>query len=252
MYLPVIVMLLALIFRGVAFEFRWVAKPRHRCWDIAFAGGSIVAAFSQGLVLGGLLQGIEVRNGEFAGGAFDWLTPFSLLCGCALVAGYAMIGATWLAMKTDGLVETRSRAWAKTLLLVTTGFIVIVSIWTPLAFPRIAERWFSMPGFLYLAPLPLATAVVMIGCWQGLAKSRPIQPFLCAVLLFLLAFAGLIASNIPYLVPPVVTVWDAAAHPKSQMFMLVGAAILFPIVIGYTVFNYWVFRGKVRAGEGYH
>jgi cytochrome bd ubiquinol oxidase subunit II len=251
-YLPVIVMLLALIFRGVAFEFRWVAKPRHRWWDLAFSLGSIVAAFSQGLVLGGLLQGIAVRNGEFAGGSFDWLTPFSLLCGSALVTGYALIGATWLVMKTDGAVEARSRAFAKTLLIVTIAFIGIVSVWTPLAFPRIADRWFSMPDFLYLSQVPLATAAVMLGCWFGLAKGKHVQPFVCAVLLFLLAFAGLVVSNIPYLVPPTLTVWDAAAHPKSQMFMLVGVAILFPIIIGYTIFNYWVFRGKVRAGEGYH
>ena len=251
-YLPVIVMLLALIFRGVAFEFRWVAKPHHRWWDLAFSLGSIVAAFSQGLVLGGLLQGIAVRNGEFAGGTFDWLTPFSLLCGSALVTGYALIGATWLVMKTDGVVEARSRAFAKTLLIVMIAFIGIVSVWTPLAFPRIADRWFSMPAFLYLSPVPLATAAVMLGCWFGLAKGKHVQPFVCAVLLFLLAFAGLVVSNIPYLVPPTVTVWDAAAHPKSQMFMIVGVAILFPIIIGYTVFNYWVFRGKVRAGEGYH
>ena len=251
-YLPVIVMLLALIFRGVAFEFRWVAKPHHRWWDLAFSLGSIVAAFSQGLVLGGLLQGIAVRNGEFAGGSFDWLTPFSLLCGSALVTGYALIGATWLVMKTDGVVEARSRAFAKTLLIVMIAFIGIVSVWTPLAFPRIADRWFSMPDFLYLSPVPLATAAVVLGCWFGLAKGKHVQPFVCAVLLFLLAFAGLVVSNIPYLVPPTVTVWDAAAHPKSQMFMIVGVAILFPVIIGYTVFNYWVFRGKVRAGEGYH
>lgn len=252
LYLPVIVMLLALIFRGVAFEFRWVAKPRHRLWDLAFSLGSIVAAFSQGLVLGGLLQEIKVRDGAFAGGTFDWLTPFSVMCGTALVAGYALIGATWLVMKTDGAVEARSRTYAKALLLVTVGFIGIVSVWTPIAFPRIANRWFSMPNFLYLAPVPLVTAIVVAGCWAGLVKGRSMQPFVCAVLLFLLALAGLLVSNIPYIVPPTVTLWDAAAHPKTQSFMLVGVIILFPIIIGYTVFNYWVFRGKVRAGEGYH
>jgi cytochrome d ubiquinol oxidase subunit II len=252
LYVPVIVMLLALIFRGVAFEFRWVAKPHHRWWDIAFSGGSIVATFSQGLVLGGLLQGIEVRSGQFAGGTFDWLTPFSLLCGCALVTGYALLGATWLAMKTDAQVEARARALGKVLLVLTMGFIGIVSIWTPLAFPRIAQRWFSMPNLLYLSPVPLATALLMLGCWFGLVRGKSAQPFVCAVLLFLLAFAGLVVSNVPYLVPPTITVYDAAAHPKSMVFMLVGVAILLPVIIGYTVFNYWVFRGKVRAGEGYH
>ena len=211
-----------------------------------------MAAFSQGLVLGGLLQGIEVRNGEFAGGPFDWLTPFTLLCGCALVTGYALIGATWLVMKTDTVVEARSRALAQVLLVLTVGFIGIVSIWTPLAFPRIAERWFSMPDLLYLSPVPVATAALMLGCWFGLVRGKSVQPFVCAVLLFLLAFAGLVVSNVPYLVPPTITVYDAAAHPNSTVFVLVGVAILLPVIIGYTVFNYWVFRGKVRAGEGYH
>jgi len=252
LYLPVFVMLLALIFRGVAFEFRWVAKPGHRPWDLAFAGGSIVAAFAQGLVLGGLLQGIAVKNGEFAGGKFDWLTPFSLLCACAVVCGYALIGAAWLVMKTDGEVSRRARGFAKALLLATLGFIVVVSIWTPLAFPRIADRWFSMPDLAYLAPIPLATAAVALLCWRALARDHHVQPFVCAVLLFLLAFVGLVASNVPYLVPPTITVWQAAAAPSSQVFVLVGVLVLLPIILGYTVFNYWVFRGKVRAGEGYH
>jgi cytochrome d ubiquinol oxidase subunit II len=252
LYVPLIVLLLALIFRGVAFEFRWVAKPNHHWWDAAFAGGSVTAAFSQGLVLGGLLQGIEVRNGQFAGGPLDWLTPFSLLCGCALVVAYALLGATWLVMKTDKDVERRTRALAKVLLLATVGFVGIVSIWTPLAFPRIAERWFTLPGLLYLSPVPLATALVMLGCWFALVRGKSMQPFVFAVLLFLLAFAGLVVSNVPYLVPPTITVFDAAAHPNAHRFALWGVAILLPVILGYTVFNYWVFRGKVRAGEGYH
>jgi cytochrome d ubiquinol oxidase subunit II len=251
-YVPIIVMLLALIFRGVAFEFRWVAKPRHRWWDAAFWGGSITATFAQGLVLGGYLQGIAVRNGQFAGYAFDWLTPFSLLCGCALVTGYALLGATWLVMKTDGAVEARSRALARPLLLATIAFIGIVSIWTPLAIPRIAERWFTMPNLVYFSPVPLATAAAMLGCWFGLVKGKRVQPFLCAVLLFLLAYAGLVVSNVPYIVPPAITVYQAAAHRSSLVFVLVGVAILLPIILAYTVFNYWMFRGRVRTGEGYH
>jgi cytochrome d ubiquinol oxidase subunit II len=252
LYVPIIVMLLALIFRGVAFEFRWVAKPSHRFWDLAFAGGSIVATFSQGLVLGGYLQGIDVRSGQFAGYALDWLTPFSLLCGCALVAGYALIGAAWLVMKTEGDVERRARALAKPLLLVTVGFVALVSIWTPLAVPRIAARWFTMPDLLYLSPVPLATAGVMLGCWFGLVRGKRAQPFVCAVLLFLLAYAGLVVSNVPFIVPPLLTVYEAAAHRNAQVFMLWGVAILLPIILAYTVFNYWVFRGRIRAGEGYH
>jgi cytochrome d ubiquinol oxidase subunit II len=252
LYLPMFVLLLALIFRGVAFEFRWVAKPAHRWWDIAFAAGSTLAAFSQGLFLGGLLQGIDIKRGAFVGGPLDWLTPFSLLCGCALVAGYGLIGATWLVMKTDGHVEARSRRFATNLLYVTLGFIAIVSIWTPLAFPRVAERWFTMPQFMYLSQVPLATLLVTFGCWHGLRKGKPAQPFVCSVLLFLLAYIGLVVSNVPYIVPDRLTVWDAAASPEAQRFMLVGVLVLLPIILGYTIFNYWVFRGKVRAGEGYH
>ncbi len=252
LYLPMIVMLLALIFRGVAFEFRWVAKPRHRVWDLAFAAGSTTAAFAQGIVLGGLLEGIVVKNGAFAGGSLDWLAPFPLFCGVAMVVGYALIGATWLAMKTDGAVEARTRAMAKTLLLALLACIAVVSLWTPFAVPRIAERWFTLPSFLYLAPVPIASAICALACWTGLRNGRTVLPFACAVGLFLLAFLGLVLSNIPYLVPPTITVWDAAAAPASQEFMLVGVLILLPVILGYTVFNYWVFRGKVRAGEGYH
>jgi len=251
-YVPIIVMLLALIFRGVAFEFRWVAKPRHRKWDRAFAGGSIVATLSQAFVLGGYLQGIAMRDGQFAGYTFDWLTPFSLLCGVGLLAGYALLGATWLVMKTEGAVAQRARWHARWLLIVTIGFVGIVSIWTPLATPHIAERWFTMPHLLYLSPVPLATAAVMLGCWFGLARRKRMQPFVCALLLFLLAYAGLLVSNVPYIVPPSLTVYEAAAHRNAQVFMLVGVAILVPIILAYTVFNYWVFRGRVRPGEGYH
>ncbi|MDH5286031.1 MAG: cytochrome d ubiquinol oxidase subunit II [Betaproteobacteria bacterium] len=252
LYLPVIVLLLALIFRGVAFEFRWVAKPNHLWWDRAFAGGSIVAAFAQGVVLGGLLQGIDVRNGQFAGGPLDWLTPFSLMTGCALVVGYALIGATWLAMKTDGGVEARSRRLGVGLLCGLLAAIALVSVWTPLAIPRIAERWFSMPRIMWLSLVPLATMVAAYLCWHGLRKGGPRMPFYASVALFLLAYVGLVISNVPYLVPPTIDVWEAAADPKSLRFMLVGVLVLLPVILGYTVFNYWVFRGKVRAGEGYH
>ena len=252
LYLPVIVMLLALVFRGVAFEFRWVAKPRHRKWDIAFAAGSVIAAFCQGLILGGIVQGISVANGEFAGASFDWLTPFSLLCGVSLVVGYALIGATWLEMKTLGAVGERARAYAAPLLLAFLLCILIVSVWTPLAIPRVAERWFTMPNFAYLAPIPLATLALAWGCWHGINTSRHALPFFCAVGLFLLSYLGLVISNAPYLVPPSLTVWDAAAAPASQVFMLIGTMLMLPVILGYTVFVYWVFRGKVKPGEGYH
>jgi cytochrome d ubiquinol oxidase subunit II len=251
-YLPVIVLLLALIFRGVAFEFRWVAKPNQRKWDVAFAGGSILAAFAQGCVLGAILQEVHVADGHFAGGPLDWLTPFSLFCGAGLVAGYALIGAAWLVMKTDGEVERRSRLYAQRLWLAFIAFVGLVSIWTPLAIPRIRERWFTLPAFLWFSPLPLATLVLAWLGWRSIRSRGQSAPFACAVGVFLIAFLGLVVSNVPYLVPPSITVWQAAAAPSSQTFMLVGVLVLLPIILGYTVFNYWVFRGKVRQGDGYH
>lgn len=252
LYLPIIIMLLGLIFRGVAFEFRWTAKPSHRLWDEAFAYGSIVAAFMQGVVLGGYLQGINVENNRFAGGPLDWLAPFPLFTGLALVIGYALLGTTWLVMKTEGELAVKARRWSKYLLLAMLVSMVIVSLWTPLAFERIAERWFSWPNVLYLSPVPLLTAAAAFACWRGLTTGREVMPFLSAVALFLLGFLGLAISNMPYLVPPSLTFWDAAAVPQSQIFMLIGVLVMLPLVLGYTVFVYWTFRGKVREGEGYH
>ncbi|HEY8507129.1 MAG TPA: cytochrome d ubiquinol oxidase subunit II [Steroidobacteraceae bacterium] len=252
LYVPLIAMLLALVFRGVAFEFRWVAKPRHRKWDIAFAAGSITAAVAQGLMLGGLLEGIRVENNQFAGGAFDWLTPFSVMCGLGLLVGYALIGACWLVMKTAGEVEQHARRFARPLLLGLGAFILLVSVWTPLKFEHVAERWFSWPNLLYLSPVPLITAALFVLCWRGLTGKHPSMAFYSAVGLFVMAFIGLAISTYPYLVPRSITVWEAAASPESQIFILIGVAILLPFILGYTVFVYYTFRGKVRPGEGYH
>ena len=252
LYLPIIVMLLALVFRGVAFEFRWVAKPKHQFWDFAFTWGSIVAAFAQGVVLGGLLQGITVKNGAFSGGALDWLTPFALFCGLALVAGYTLLGATWLVMKTDGDTQEWARRQAEMALFAAIAAMIVISLWTPLTIPRIAERWFSWPNMLLLSPVPVLTALAALSCWRGIENKSDVQPFFSAIALFVLGFAGLVISNVPYLVPESVTVWQGAAAPSSQMFMLVGTLVMLPVILGYTAFVYWTFRGKVRTGEGYH
>ncbi len=251
-YLPIILMLLALIFRGVAFEFRWIARSSKVWWNIAFAGGSITAAFAQGLVLGGLLQGIEVQDRQFAGGTFDWLTPFSILCGVGVVAGYALLGATWLVLRTEGVVAERSREQAKYLLGAVLVAMGIVSLWTPLLIERIAERWFTLPNFFYLAPVPLVTALLAFMVWKWLNDKREHAPFVGTIGLFLLGYLGLVISNFPYLVPPSLTVWQTAAAPSSQIFMLIGTVFLLPIILGYTAFVYWLFWGKIREGEGYH
>ncbi|HVT56136.1 MAG TPA: cytochrome d ubiquinol oxidase subunit II [Xanthobacteraceae bacterium] len=252
-YLPVIFMLLGLIFRGVAFEFRWIARTSKGFWNFAFAGGSTLAGFAQGVILGTLVQGVSVENGAYAGGAFDWLTPFSILCGCAVVVGYALLGATWLLIKTEGSVAALARAHAKYLFVLVVLFMAVVSLWTPLAFPRIAERWFSLPNFLFFSPVPIVTALVVYLGWRSLENPRyEILPFLCAIALFFLGYTGLVISNFPYLVPPSLTVWDTSAAPSSQIFMLLGTLFMLPIILGYTGFVYWIFRGKVKEGEGYH
>jgi cytochrome d ubiquinol oxidase subunit II len=250
-YLPVIIMLLSLVFRGIAFEFRTVSRSKI-WWNRAFSIGSTLAAFAQGVILGGLIHGITVRDGAFAGGAFDWATPFALLCGLAMIAGYGLLGATWLAMKTVGPVATRARLQSKQFLIAVLVFMVAVSLWTPLAEPRIAARWFSLPNFYFLWPVPAVTALVAFMAWRWIEQRRDVSPFLATVVLFLLGYLGLVISNFPYLVPPTLTVWETAAAPASQIFMLIGTLVLLPIILGYIAFIYWLFRGKVREGESYH
>jgi cytochrome d ubiquinol oxidase subunit II len=251
LYLPVIMMLVALVFRGIAFEFRTVSHSK-KGWSFAFIVGSIIATFAQGVVLGGLIQGIPVVDGAYAGGSFDWATPFALLCGAALVAGYGLLGATWLAMKTEGPVAVRARQQSKIFLIAVLAFMAAVSLYTPLTQARIAERWFSLPNFYFLWPVPTVTALVAFACWFWIGKERDAPPFLAAIALFMLGYLGLVISNFPYLVPPSLTIWDTAAAPSSQIFMLIGTLLLLPIVIGYIVLVYWLFRGKVREGESYH
>lgn len=252
LYMPVTVMLLALIFRGVAFEFRHVAKPHHHWWDKAFLFGSLTAAFSQGVILGGLLQGIEVVDDRFAGGAFDWLTPFSLFCGLGVVTGYTMLGACWLNMKTEGELQQKMRAAAKWLLLGMLLFIIGVSLWTPLAFPRIAEKWFSLPNFYFLWPVPTITGLLVFSIYYSLRRRRSIWPFLGTAGLFVISFMGLAFSTLPLIIPPDVTVYHAAAAHESQLFSIIGVLILLPVILIYTGFVYYLFRGKVTPESGYH
>lgn len=251
-YIPVILMLLALIFRGVAFEFRWVAKPRHKVWDLAFWAGSTLAAFAQGLILGGLLQGVKVVDKQFAGGPFDWLTPFTVMCGIGVVIGYATLGATWLVYKTDGPVAERARRQAKALLLGLLAFAVLVSLWTPYAHPRIAARWFTPSNLMLLWPLPVLTAICGYIAWKRLHGAHEFTPFALTIAIFVLCFLGLAVSNYPYLVPPDLTIWDTAAAPSSHIFVLIGVSFLLPTILFYTAFVYWTFRGKVRIDGGYH
>lgn len=253
LYPPVIAMLLALIFRGVAFEFRWRTTRWRRGWDWAFIGGSTMAAFSQGVILGAILQGVEVDGRQYAGGWWDWLSPFSVVTGVAVVVGYGLLGATWLNLKTEGEPQTRARHLAWGFGLGTVGFIVIVSLFTPYLEQNYYERWFSWPNILYAAPVPLAVAGLTFLLFRSLwAHGRDWAPFVIALLLFLITFIGLGISVWPYVIPTEVTIYDAATPWLSQIFMFVGACVLIPIILVYTGYAYWVFRGKLDPDEGYH
>ncbi len=250
-YLPLIVMLLALVVRGVTFEFRAIAQ-RKPFWNAVFAGGSTLAGLCQGFVLGGLVQGVKIENGAYAGGPLDWATPFGLLCALGVVAGYALLGTTWLILKTDGDMARRAAVRTKVLLVAVLVFMAAVSIYTPLSSARIAQRWFAMPNLVYLAPVPILTASIAFAQWRWIEARREAAPFLATIALFLLGYLGLVISSFPYIVPPTLTIRDAAAAPSSQTFMLIGTLVLFPVILGYTAFTYWLFRGKVREGAAYH
>lgn len=249
LYIPLMLMLFALVFRGVSFELRFkAANPRP--WDFAFGIGSTVAAFMQGAMLGGLVAGIRVENKSFAGGAFDWLTPLSIAAGLGVVAGYALLGACWLVLKTEGDLQARARVWGRWLVVAVLIAMGVVSLITPLLHKEVAARWFAGLNFLYLAPVPAAAILVAFLAWRGLGRDAERAPFFFAALLFLLGYAGIGISLWPYIVPYALTIWAAAAPPSSQVFTLVGVGFALPMVGIYTIYAYRVFRGKV--GEGYH
>jgi cytochrome d ubiquinol oxidase subunit II len=252
LYTPIIAMLIGLIFRGVAFEFRWRSQRERNRWDVAFAGGSLLAALAQGVALGAILQGIHVDGRHYAGGWWDWLTPFSILTGLSLVIGYALLGATWLIMKTEGELRDKAYRLGWVLLFAMLAAIGAVSIATPFLGVQYAHRWFTWPNVILTAPVPIAVAAVAVLLLRSLADKQDHRPFFLSLALFALSYAGLGISMWPYIVPQSVTIWQAAAPPNSQIFMLVGVAILVPLILGYTGWAYWVFRGKVRAGSGYH
>lgn len=252
LYLPILAMLIALVFRGVAFEFRGKAHRSRFLWDAAFQGGSTLAAFSQGVILGAFVRGISVEDGQYVGGALDWLSPFSLMVGLGVTAGYGLLGAGWLIMKTEGDLQAWSRHVAKRLTLAVVAFMAIVSVWMPLVDASVATKWFTWPNVAWLAPVPILTAIVSLALWRALFYGRDRMPFLMTMALFGLGYFGLAISLWPYVVPPSVTIWDAASPPQSQLFLLVGFVFLIPAILIYTAWSYWVFRGKVRPGEGYH
>jgi cytochrome d ubiquinol oxidase subunit II len=251
-YFPIMLMLLALVFRGVAFEFRFKQVHLRRFWDGAFCGGSLVATFAQGLVLGAFIQGFKVDGRVFAGSSFDFATPFALLTGVALVFGYGLLGAGWLIMKTEGSLQAWCRRAGRFALVGVLVCIAIVSIWTPAASPAIAARWFGWPNTAVLLPLPLATVALAVLLWRALGRDGEWHVFLAAIGLFALSFLGVAISLWPMIVPGHYTLWQAASSEATQAFLLVGTLVLLPVILFYTGWSYWVFRGKARKGVGYH
>lgn len=251
-YIPIILMLLGLIFRGVAFEFRFKAKGEMRkIWDYSFHFGSLAAAFFQGVILGSYVEGVTVSGRSFAGGSFDWLSSFSLMTGVALVFGYALLGSTWIIMKTDNKTQDWARKVTFYVLIYVALFMGIVSLWVPYLNNEIFQRWFSLPNIIYLSPIPILTASVFIGLYISLLKMRESAPFLLSISLFSLGYLGLGISLWPWIVPYKVSLWNAAADPRSLSLMLVAVSLFLPFVLGYTIYAYYVFRGKSSHQEWY-
>ena len=252
LYLPIILMLIGLVFRGVAFEFRFKALEHERhFWDKAFIGGSIAATFFQGVTLGAYVQGIPVVERAYAGAAFDWLTPFSIFTGLGLIFTFALLGSSWLIIKTEGELQNRAYKITSHLSWILLVFIVVISIWTPLMDERIAERWFSVPNIFWFSPVPLLVLLVTYLLRRAVGNRKQIQPFIFTLMLIFLGYSGLGISLWPNIIPPAISIWDAASPPQSQGFTLVGALLIIPVILVYTAWAYYVFRGKTH-GEGYH
>jgi cytochrome bd ubiquinol oxidase subunit II len=255
LYPLIIAMLLGLIFRGVAFEFRFKAHNQWQrgLWDLSFFGGSVVAAAMQGTILGALIQGIKVQNNQYAGGWFDWLTAFSVFCGMAVVTGYALLGACWLVWRTEGELQARSRRYAKPLAVIVIAMIIAVSLWTPELQRQYLRHWYVWPRALYVAPVPALIVGLVVLFWRTIDdRAAHLTPLICVLGWFFLCFTGLGISIWPWIVPPSMNIWQASSPASSQLFLLVGAAVLIPIVLTYTGYSYWVFRGKVGDETHYH
>lgn len=252
-YLPLILMLLGLIFRGVAFEFRFKAHEHERhFWDKSFIGGSIAATFFQGVTLGAFIDGIEVVDRAYAGGPLDWLTPFSIFTGLSLLVAYGLLGSTWLIMKTEGQLQERAYAITRKLVWVLLAVIVGVSIWTPFIDANIAERWFSLPNIIYLSPVPLLVAGSAYLLLRAVTNKAHATPFLFTLALVFLCYGGFGISLWPNVIPPDISIYEASSPPESQAFTLVGTLLIMPVILGYTVWAYYVFRGKVRHEDDFY
>ena len=250
LYIGVFLLLAGLIFRGVAFEFRFKARSSRYLWNWAFAGGSTLAAFAQGAVVGAYVQGFETADKVYVGGALDWLTPFTVVTGLGLLAGYALLGSTWLILKTQGQLQ----AWAYkiTTPLLTAVLVIfgVISLWTPFVEEAVRERWFANLTVIWVLPVLVLLCAFQI--YRSVRSRREGTPFIATLGLFIFTYLALLASRWPYVVPPDYTLYDAASAPESQLFLLIGVLFVVPVVLAYTAWTYWVFRGKVTADQGYH
>jgi cytochrome d ubiquinol oxidase subunit II len=254
LYLPLIFMLIGLIFRGVAFEFRFkVHEGKEGIWDKSFIVGSFLATFCQGVALGAFINGIPVVNQQFAGDSLGWLSPFPLFCGLALIVAYALLGSTWLIMKTEGELQARMRSLTPALILALVVITGIVSLWTPYSHPSIAARWFTVPNIFWFMPVPVLVLLASYLLFKSVKRDQNhAKPFVLTLALIFLGYSGLGISIWPYIIPPSVTIWDAASPVSSQLFLLIGTLFIIPMTLMYTAWGYYVFRGKVKSGEGYH
>ncbi len=250
LYMPIMLMLIALIFRGVSFEFRFKAHRSKPLWNWIFSISSVAAAFFQGVILGCYVQGFPHEQGRILSEEILWLTPFSLLTGIALICGYALLGATWMIIKSNKRIQQKMVHAAKGLLVLVSLFLLVISIWMPLHDKLIFERWYSFPNLIFWAPLPILTIIMLIMAWNSLAKGHEWRPFIYSIFVFLCSFAGIAISVYPYLIPYHLTIWEAAAPDKTLSFILVGVIVMLPVLIGYTLYAYYIFRGK--SHEGYH
>jgi cytochrome d ubiquinol oxidase subunit II len=253
LYVPLFFMLVGLILRGVAFEFRFKADEVHRpLWDKAFTSGSYLATFCQGVALGAFINGFSLSGTAYIGGAFDWLTPFSLFTGVGLILAYALLGCTWLIMKTEGTLQCRFHSMTRPITLAVLAAIIVVSLWTPAEHPDVASRWFSFPNVILFSPVPILVAITTAAIQYAIKKESQAAPFGLALFLLFLGYTGLAISLWPNIIPPAISIREAAAPPQSMGFTLVGALFVIPFILGYTAMSYYVFRGKVKAGESYH
>lgn len=244
LYMPLMLMVISLIFRGVSFEFRFKADTSKPLWNWVFTISSVSATFFQGVVLGCFVQGFPMNEAALTVNSKDWLTPFTLLTGIALISGYGLLGSTWMIMKSEHKLQRKMFHFAKGLLVIVGVFMVLVSIWTPLHSEEIFQRWYSFPNVLFLLPLPIITSILFVLTWISLNKKHEFRPFIYSIFIFLCAYTGMAISVYPYLIPHQLTIWEAAAPDSTLIFIMVGVLIMLPILLTYTIFSYRIFKGK--------